>query len=82
MSYGLIVLFVNDGDERLRLPALIVSRLIVGLVKQTMTVTTLIVTSVTSEETRAKHMGRLTAASTVAWIGDPSAGALIFSLHR
>ena len=70
LSYALIVF----GG----LPALILSRLLVGLVKQTMTVTTTVLTAATTKETRGKHMGRLTAASTVAWIVGPSAGALLF----
>jgi MFS family permease len=38
--------------------ALIVSRVLVGLVKQTMTVTTSLMTKCTTEDNRAKHMGR------------------------
>jgi MFS family permease len=38
--------------------ALIVSRVLVGLVKQTMTVTTSLMTKCTTEENRAKYMGR------------------------
>jgi MFS family permease len=58
--------------------ALIISRILVGLVKQTMTVTTAILTRATVSNDRAKYLGRMTAASTVAWIIGPSIGALLF----
>ena len=50
VAYGMIVY----GGFR----ALILSRVLVGLVKQTMTVTTSILTRCTTEDNRAKHMGR------------------------
>ncbi|GAX12238.1 hypothetical protein FisN_1Hh168 [Fistulifera solaris] len=58
--------------------ALVCSRVLVGLVKQTMTVTTAMLTSWTSRTTRAHYMGRLSAASTVAWIVGPSVGAMLY----
>lgn len=58
--------------------ALICSRVLVGLVKQTMTVTTAMLTSCTTRQTRAQYMGRLSAASTVAWIIGPSVGAMLY----
>ena len=58
--------------------ALILSRIIVGLVKQTMTVTTSMLTQCTTKENRTKHMGRLESSSTAAWILGPSTGALLF----
>lgn len=58
--------------------ALILSRVMVGLVKQTMTVTTSILTQCTTKENRTKHMGRLESSSTAAWILGPSTGALLF----
>lgn len=70
VSYALIV---YGG-----LPALVFSRILVGLVKQTMTVTTTMLTHSTLPSQRAQAMGRLTAASTVAWIVGPTAGALVF----
>ena len=70
LSYGLIV---YGG-----LATLIFSRVLVGFVKQTMTVSTAILTRCTTPRMRAKHMGRLTAASTVAWIVGPSVGALLY----
>jgi len=70
LSYGMVV---YGG-----LPALVFSRILVGLVKQTMTITTTMLTHSTLPSQRAQAMGRLTAASTVAWIVGPTAGALMF----
>ena len=58
--------------------ALILSRIIVGLVKQTMTVTTSMMTKCTTKENRTKHMGRLESSSTAAWILGPSTGGLLY----
>ena len=60
------------------LHSLLFSRVLVGLVKQTMTVTTTMLSKCTNKENRAKYMGRLSAASTVAWIVGPSAGAMLY----
>lgn len=57
---------------------LIFSRVLVGLVKQTMTVTTSMLARITTEENRAKYMGRLESSRTAAWIIGPSLGALLF----
>jgi predicted MFS family arabinose efflux permease len=57
---------------------LIFSRVLVGLVKQTMTVTTSMLTRCTTENNRAKHMGRLESSRTAAWIIGPSVGALLY----
>lgn len=62
--------------------ALILSRIIVGLVKQTMTVTTSMLTQCTTKENRTKHMGRLASSSTAAWILGPSTGALLFKCEQ
>jgi hypothetical protein len=70
VSYALIVF----GG----LPAIVLSRLIVGLVKQTMTVARTMLTKSTAAHDRSLHMGRLTAASTGAWITGPSVGALLY----
>jgi len=80
------VLFLSFGGSALAylmityggFTALILSRIMVGLVKQTMTVTTSMLTQCTSKENRTKHMGRLESSSTAAWILGPSAGALLF----
>jgi len=58
--------------------ALVISRIMVGLVKQTMTVTTSLLTKCTTKENRTKHMGRLESSSTAAWILGPSMGAFLF----
>lgn len=70
IAYGLIVLdsFV----------ALVVSRVVVGLVKQTMTVSTTILARFTTPEDRAKHMGRLRASVLVSWTLGSSVGALLY----
>jgi len=69
-SYALIV--------RGGLPSLVCSRVLVGLVKQTMTVTTALLARHTTAEERAHQIGRLNASSTVAWIVGPSVGALLY----
>ena len=73
LAYAMIT-FPQGG-----LTAILVSRVLVGLVKQTMTVTTSILAHATEEKERATHMGRLNAGATVAWILGPSAGAYLFS---
>ena len=70
LSYALIVV----GGLR----QLIFSRVLVGLVKQTMTVSTSLLARYTTSETRAVEMGRLTASTTAAWIVGPSVGALLY----
>jgi len=70
VSYALIVF----GG----LSAILFSRVLVGLVKQTMTVATTLLSRLTTRDTRARHMGRLQASSTFAWIAGPSAGALLY----
>jgi MFS family permease len=70
LSYALIV---HGG-----LWALVFSRVLVGIVKQTMTISTTMLTHYTTHEDRARHMGRLNASSTVAWIFGPSFGALLY----
>ena len=58
--------------------ALVSSRILVGLVKQTMTITKTMLTRCTTQETRAQHMGRLSASATAAWVLGPSVGAVLF----
>lgn len=58
--------------------ALIASRVLVGLVKHTMTVSKTMLTQCTSQEMRAQHMGRLSASATAAWVVGPSIGAVLF----
>ena len=70
ISYALII----KGGIR----ALICSRVLVGLVKQTMTVTTSLLARYTTKEERAVQMGLLGASSTVAWVVGPTCGALLY----
>ncbi|KAL9186198.1 hypothetical protein ACHAXT_005436 [Thalassiosira profunda] len=70
LSYGLIAF----GS----LSTLVFSRVLVGMVKQTMTVSTSLLASYTTHDTRAILMGRLSASTTVAWIAGPSIGALLY----
>ncbi|KAG7359794.1 tetracycline resistance protein [Nitzschia inconspicua] len=80
------VLFVSFGGSALAylmityggFAALVLSRIMVGLVKQTMTITTSMLTQCTTKESRAKHMGRLESSATAAWILGPSTGAVLF----
>ncbi|KAL3912686.1 MAG: hypothetical protein SGARI_001025 [Bacillariaceae sp.] len=80
------ILFVSFGGSALSylmityggFPALVLSRIMVGLVKQTMTITTSMLTQCTSEENRAQYMGRLESSATAAWILGPSTGAILF----
>ncbi|CAB9510445.1 major facilitator Superfamily [Seminavis robusta] len=60
------------------LSALVWSRILVGLVKQTMTITKTMLTRATTEESRAQHLGRLSASATLAWVLGPSLGAILF----
>ena len=70
LSYAMIVF----GGLR----NLIFSRVCVGLVKQTMTVSTSLLARYTTSENRAVSMGRITASSTAAWIVGPSVGAILY----
>lgn len=80
------ILFLSFGGSAVayalvvygNITALIVSRILVGLVKQTMTVSTTLLARYTTVENRAMHMGRLNASSTMAWIAGPSVGALLY----
>jgi len=57
---------------------LLCSRVVVGLVKQTQTVSTAMLASYTTKENRTIHMGRLKASTTLAWIAGPSIGAYLY----
>ena len=80
------ILFLSFGGSALayalitygNIAALIVSRILVGLVKQTMTVSTTMIARSTTVENRAIQIGRLNACSTMAWIVGPSVGALLY----
>ena len=70
LSYALII---HGGIYRL-----ICSRVIVGLVKQTMTVSTSLMAEYTDYTNRTVWMGRLGASITVAWIAGPSFGSILY----
>jgi len=73
-SYGMI------GVSSSR-PLLILSRIVVGLVKQTMTMTTALISDLPLDRSRrTKHMSHLTAAVTVSWIVGPALGGYLFWL--
>jgi DHA1 family tetracycline resistance protein-like MFS transporter len=57
---------------------LFVSRVVVGLVKQTFTVAATIVSEYSPAQTRAKQIGHISAAATLAFIVGPSVGALLY----
>ncbi len=70
LSYSLIVY----GGIR----GLILSRAIVGGVKQTFTISTSMISSYTSPEERTTHIGRLGSCSVAAFIVGPAAGAYLY----
>jgi len=70
LSYSLIVYGGVGG--------LILSRVIVGAVKQTGTISTSMISTYTTPQERARHMGRLSACSTGAFIIGPSVGAFLY----
>lgn len=71
---GVSYLIVGVADT---IELLIVSRVVVGLVKQTMTCSTAIVADLTPDHSRAAALGRLSSASTLAFlVGQPSGGLL------
>jgi DHA1 family multidrug resistance protein-like MFS transporter len=73
-SYGM----VGVSSSR---PLLILSRIVVGLVKQTMTMTTALISDLPLDRSRrTKHMSHLTAAVTVSWIVGPALGGYLFWL--
>lgn len=60
------------------LQVLIFSRVLVGLVKQTMTISTALITDFSSGQSRAKELGQLGGASSIAFIVGPSMGSLLY----
>lgn len=81
LSYGVVGLAASTsswfGDARYRVGALVASRVLVGLVKQTATASTALTTEHASPDHRARELGRLKAFSTAAWIAGPSLGAVL-----
>lgn len=77
---GLSYLVVGFAES---IELLIVSRIIVGLVKQTMTCSTALMTEITNNAGRAAALGRLSSASTLAFlIGQPAGGLLATHMGR
>jgi len=70
LSYSLIVYGGMKG--------LIISRVVVGAVKQTSTISTSMISTYTTKQERSRHMGRLSACSTAAFIVGPSVGAYLY----
>jgi len=70
LSYSLIVY----GGVR----GLVLSRAIVGGVKQTFTISTSMISSYTTPEERSRHIGRLSSCSVAAFIVGPSVGAYLY----
>mmetsp|Transcript_6519 Transcript_6519/g.9538 ORF Transcript_6519/g.9538 Transcript_6519/m.9538 type:complete len:492 (-) Transcript_6519:183-1658(-) len=58
--------------------AVVISRVMIGLVKQTMTVGTALLVRHTTKAERATQMGRLNSTFTVAWMVGPSVGGYLF----
>lgn len=58
--------------------AILLSRVLVGLVKQSTTVSVSLITATADTSNRAKYIGRMTSASTIAWIIGLSTGALLY----
>lgn len=75
VSYGLVGLSSS-------LSMLLLGRIIVGLVKQTMTISTAIVSECTTAENRSKEISRLTASMTFAFIVGPSLGSLMYQYSK
>jgi hypothetical protein len=70
VSYALIVY----GGLR----GLLLGRIIVGLVKQTGTISTSMLSTYTTKDDRSIYMGRLTASTTLAFIVGPSLGGFLY----
>jgi hypothetical protein len=68
----------GGGDIRF----IMASRVLVGLIKQTMTVSSAFLARCTPQKDLATKMARLQASFTVAWIAGPSAGALLYKMGQ
>jgi len=86
ISYFLLALSIQTthhdvvlrNQQSSSLYLLISSRIVVGFVKQTITMTTAIVSQYTTTENRSKYLGRLSVARTLASIVGPSLGAFLY----
>lgn len=75
IGYGLIGVSTS-------LSLLIVSRVVVGLVKQTLTISTALVTEHTDESSRAGAIGNLSASAILSFTIGPILGSLAFQYHK
>jgi MFS transporter, DHA1 family, tetracycline resistance protein len=67
----------EEGSRQYGIIILIVSRVIVGLVKQTMTISKAVITSLVSDSDRTKSLSHLRACGTLAFMIGPSLGGLL-----
>ncbi|CAM9991060.1 unnamed protein product, partial [Discosporangium mesarthrocarpum] len=75
LSYGLVGMSSS-------LSMLLVGRVIVGLVKQTMTISTALISEHTTSETRSGELSQLTAAATFSFIVGPSCGSFLYQRSK
>ncbi|CAM9471175.1 unnamed protein product [Ectocarpus fasciculatus] len=75
LSYGAIGLSSS-------LTMLLVGRVVVGLVKQTMTISTAIVSENTAKEERSAELSKLTAAMTFSFIVGPACGSFLYQRNK
>eukprot|EP00752_Nemacystus_decipiens_P002470 g2326.t1 len=75
VSYGTIGLSTS-------LSMLLMGRVVVGLVKQTMTISTAIVSENTNPENRSAELSKLTAAMTFAFIVGPATGSFLYQRSK
>lgn len=70
LSYSLIVYGGIKG--------LIISRIVVGAVKQTSTISTAMIATYTTNETRSMYLGKIGSAATLAFMVGPAVGGFLF----
>ncbi|CAM9537308.1 unnamed protein product, partial [Choristocarpus tenellus] len=75
LSYGLVGLSSS-------LSMLLVGRVIVGLVKQTMNISTALISDYTTSVNRSGELSQLTAAATFSFIVGPSLGSFLYQRNR
>ena len=74
VSYALVGLATN-------VETLVLSRVLVGLVKQTMTCTLALITRLSTEDTRAQALGRVSSTSTLAFVVGQALGGAVSSRY-
>lgn len=78
ISYALLAWSIQNTPSTSSLYLLIISRILVGFVKQTVTMTTAIVSKWTYSYNRSKSLSRLSVARTLASILGPTFGAFLY----